>query len=1345
VKTNRYKTNIMKKQINKYSSCLYIRETIYVALALVMLAFSSLQAGAQSTCPATFGESCGPELMHWGGFYCSGWIAGVNHRGIQIVENDGIAQPDREGSAEYLCCNGQWIGPLDGPECRYTPPPPTNSCAEGVVSWTGADGSTCHDKLPETSYGTSRTAEDITSVTASPATGSARFICEDLGGDSGVWSDPIDPICSEGPRPDGEPTPAEIAADMNDRNLTGAQISVELQGMNLTISDQKAVLSLVNISSDELGSVFVDLDFTADDISDVLQVKYLPPDELGQVLTDLGLTPEESGIILSALGLNSTDLGTVLLTQDYTPDELATVLDGQNMPPSTLGAVLGAMGLPTSDVNDTLIIMNLTDAEKTRTIAGIGLSPSALQSVLSGQGMTEQEFTESLTIQGYTLAEINDVLNGNPLSEDTSGTLQDFRELTNDIQTSVQDLNTQLTELGFDPDAVAAVTTDAQVVDGDTAGAAHSSLFDSMLSGMDIITAVALRDPRHYFKMDALGLPLPTTLIMRHWMTSLMWMSKQFSVIMMQQMQIVGMFFDAKHELEIQMLMEKLSTQVYRDFNPDQEICVFGTNVRSLAASERRAKTNALKFNEFMLSRETLNAHVGSSFGPEQDKKDRFILFTERYCDVNDSNNNFMPKQGSNRPPICQTNSDPDNLNTDRFNNDIDYPRMIESKLTLNLDMLDGAGNTTPEEEDIIALSKNLFAHTVSNPIRPSLLMKMEGHREILEDIRSVTAMRGIARNSFSHLIGMRSAGTAGSSDFIRAIFSQLGVPDDELDEFVGANPSYFAQMEVLTKKLYQHPDFYANLYTQPANVDRSGVALQAFQLMQDRDRFEASLRREMLISMLLETQIRDLQDRVNGNFLERVGGVAPSPQPPPPPIPPANCLGSPVVWSANGNTCDSSVSAANHGSIITPVNDGNAPTTGTASFTCDNGSWILNPGATCWRECNSESKSWPDPANTCTGDNPLPITAHNDNATANDTIGSTTGSATYTCDNGNWTGPSGETCVAECPTGSQTWVDDTGGDTSVLCDGNITAIGQNGDIATPSANAPNTGNAQFQCNDGNWTLMPGAVCVPPPPPPTYCWEHSSGAPGYECNDNGACTTQGSTISTTCYIPGSPPSLDPGHTLVCEDDSTANCVSPLPDINGQCGNANGQTLTSPPTNPDLCDAGIPTAVTDGAGTWIWTCQGIGNGNDAPCSSIKNLLCPAQLITWTNPFDPTQSCTSFAVSVPDGMWLRLEDKIGPYTGYASFDCIGGVWNTTPNLARGPVICDINCQSAFVSWTANGNRCCGWTAARAPTYASGAIDPGAGGASFMCTGGAWETTPEPTPAPTCLTDDQTCPPP
>lgn len=336
------------------------------------------------------------------------------------------------------------------------------------------------------------------------------------------------------------------------------------------------------------------------------------------------------------------------------------------------------------------------------------------------------------------------------------------------------------------------------------------------------------------------------------WIGSMMKMTEQFSAVMMQQVEIIGALFDAKFQLETQALIQSMEAQAHKDYRPDVGVCIIGTNVRSLASSENIAKTNAKILSEALLKREVLSENSVGALGYYGDKKDRITHFKDLYCDENDNNEGLRN--------ICTVTGG--NL---RANNDINFGRTVDKRLTLDIDFTDT--NLTDAEEDILALSKNLFSHRVFTRIDPESLGR-EYPVDEFQEMRSLIAMRGVARNSWGHLVGMKAPGTPGSATFIREIASQLGIPAGELDEFIGQNPSYFAQMDVLTKKLFQSPDFYTNLYTSPANIDRIGVSLQALELMQNRDRFESALRREMLISMILEVKTRWLQEDVNNQLL---------------------------------------------------------------------------------------------------------------------------------------------------------------------------------------------------------------------------------------------------------------------------------------------------------------------------------------------------------------------------------------------------------------------------------------------------------------------------------------------
>lgn len=62
-------------------------------------------------------------------------------------------------------------------------------------------------------------------------------------------------------------------------------------------------------------------------------------------------------------------------------------------------------------------------------------------------------------------------------------------------------------------------------------------------------------------------------------------------------------------------------------------------------------------------------------------------------------------------------------------------------------------------------------------------------------------------------------------------------------------------------------------------------------------------------------------------------------------------------------------------------------------------------------------------------------------------------------------------------------------------------------------------------------------------------------------------------------------------------------VKPVP-INGECGSAKGQTLSSSPTDPALCKKGTSGSVTTSSGTYNWSCNGQNGGSNVACSALR---------------------------------------------------------------------------------------------------------------------------------------------
>lgn len=346
-----------------------------------------------------------------------------------------------------------------------------------------------------------------------------------------------------------------------------------------------------------------------------------------------------------------------------------------------------------------------------------------------------------------------------------------------------------------------------------------------------------------------------------NWMPTFPEMSDQMSAVMVHQIFGIGAILDAKHQLETQRLLGQLRAEAHKNYAGSEQMCRYGTNVRSLAATEEMARSNKRILSQMLQQRLTLRGGSVGERGRYFDLRNRFDQFRRIYCDP-DENNGLMRNANIPSASVCVTAA-----GGPRVGNDMDFTRLVDSKLTLDVNFTDS--NMTNDEQDVLALARNLYSHELLD-YKADDIMARQGNTTNILDMRSLHALRSVAHNSFATIIGMKSLGSGTVNQFMNNIIQELGIPAGEVAQYLGSNPSYYAQMDVLTRKMYQNPVFYTNLYTKPENLKRTGVALQALQLMHDRDRFEASLRREMLLSTILEMKIRESQDVVRSGVTGR-------------------------------------------------------------------------------------------------------------------------------------------------------------------------------------------------------------------------------------------------------------------------------------------------------------------------------------------------------------------------------------------------------------------------------------------------------------------------------------------
>jgi len=360
---------------------------------------------------------------------------------------------------------------------------------------------------------------------------------------------------------------------------------------------------------------------------------------------------------------------------------------------------------------------------------------------------------------------------------------------------------------------------------------------------------------------------------------AMMLMTDQLSAVMMQQVFAIGQFFDAKMQLEVQRTHQELKAQAVKDYHPSEQMCRIGSSIRSLAKTEQKLEIDKFALNDIMMTRYRNRAFSTSAEDPSNDFDSRLKQFREVYCNVRDNDNgldfvcehdqdeqlNASDGQGTNGANSTAGAPVPrgiGGLDPERFNKDIDFTRTMEFPQTLDVDTQDGI--EAEDEQDIIALAKNLYwPNTVQYGDKADL---PEKHQPFL-DMQRIVALKNVAHNSYTNLAALkaRSAihpieepeeGQQPGWAFMKTMMRDFGISDEDIEELVGVQPSYWAQMNFLTKQLYQLPHFYTNLYDKPTNVDRIDVTLDAIKLMQMRDYFDSNLRREMLNSALIETEL---------------------------------------------------------------------------------------------------------------------------------------------------------------------------------------------------------------------------------------------------------------------------------------------------------------------------------------------------------------------------------------------------------------------------------------------------------------------------------------------------------
>lgn len=335
---------------------------------------------------------------------------------------------------------------------------------------------------------------------------------------------------------------------------------------------------------------------------------------------------------------------------------------------------------------------------------------------------------------------------------------------------------------------------------------------------------------------------------------------------------MIGAFLDGYSENAALARVQKLNADTMKDYHVSEQICRVGTLSRSLAATESKLNAQQTVMSARALARNSGRKNSSASSGRGRDNYERMFSFVDYYCDNMDNNKGLGA--------ICRPLGNAKETRDVEYNRDIDFTKAVEEKATLNIDFTDNV--LTRDENTVLNLSNFLYGHTQeSSRMSSNSISEFSGSIELYAQNRSFMARRAVAQNSFNKIMAMKSGGSGASQTYINNFLSQLGVDAANAQKYSAGNylgtkkapyddlknASYYAQMGILSKKLYQDPKFFVNLMDTKANVKRISASMEAIDLAQTRDIYESTSRSEMLMAVLLDLEARKQIDENSGSF----------------------------------------------------------------------------------------------------------------------------------------------------------------------------------------------------------------------------------------------------------------------------------------------------------------------------------------------------------------------------------------------------------------------------------------------------------------------------------------------
>lgn len=308
----------------------------------------------------------------------------------------------------------------------------------------------------------------------------------------------------------------------------------------------------------------------------------------------------------------------------------------------------------------------------------------------------------------------------------------------------------------------------------------------------------------------------------------------------------------------------------------------------------------------------------------------------------------------------------------------------------------------------------------------------------------------------------------------------------------------------------------------------------------------------------------------------------------------PVNCTATTQSWTVSA-TCNGNLPATTHGAVTPTITNTTGGRTGTATFTCSDGTFIENGGSVCGLNCAAGTANWNTGAYNCT--QTYGALNHGANSTLTDSAPTDTGNVTVTCTNGAIS-QSGAACARTgCAAATLSW--------GSGCTANVAGPQSDGySTGITNTAAGYDGTATASCTSGAWALS-GTSCNAHCAAQTVNWIVS----GQSCSASVGAINHGSSAAATDSVQNSTGSV----TVTCNNgtlnQSGATCATQCPG-NTASWTVSGQTCNSSYTDiADSASSTISDAAAPTTGSVTLSCaNGVVSQSGATCAAAA--VCPS---------------------------------------------------------------------------------------------------------------------------------------